>query len=155
MTYTEKQLNKLFWGIAIDLQEAIKDKLIELGIKYTGAALSSVKVVVDGNKLVITMNDYLEYIEYGCFFNKNVLINTSKGLKKLKKLKIGDLVWEGNSYKKLINKMMYNIVKKITKIKIYVDDKTLEVTEEHPIYTKNGWKIAKDLKKGDEVYCIW
>ena len=65
MTYTEKQLNKLFWGIAIDLQEAIKDKLIELGIKYTGAALSSVRVIVDGNKLVITMNDYLKYIEYG------------------------------------------------------------------------------------------
>ena len=65
MTYTEEQLNKLFWGIAIDLQEAIKDKLIELGIKFTGAAVSSVKVIVKGNKLIITMNDYLEYIEYG------------------------------------------------------------------------------------------
>ena len=65
MTYSEEQLNKLFWGIAIDLQEAIKDKLIELKIKFTGAGVSSVKVVVDGNKLVITMNDYLEYIEYG------------------------------------------------------------------------------------------
>lgn len=65
MTYTEEQLNKLFWGIAIDLQEAIKDKLSELGIKFTGAALASVRVIVQDNKLIITMNDYLEYIEYG------------------------------------------------------------------------------------------
>jgi len=65
MSYTEEQLGKLFWGIAIDLQEAIKDKLADLKIKFTGAGMSSVRVIVDGNKLVITMNDYLEYIEYG------------------------------------------------------------------------------------------
>ncbi len=65
MSYTEEQLNKLFWGIAIDLQEAIKDKLLSLGIKFTGAGVSSVRVIIKGNKLIITMNDYLEYIEYG------------------------------------------------------------------------------------------
>jgi len=65
MTYTEEQLNKLFWGIAIDLQEAIKDKLLDMGIKFTGAGVSSVRVIVEKNKLVITMVDYLEYIEYG------------------------------------------------------------------------------------------
>ena len=65
MAYTVKQLNKLFWGIAIDLQEAIKDKMIELEIKYTGAAVSSVRVIYKDNKLIISMNDYLEYIEYG------------------------------------------------------------------------------------------
>ncbi|MBT7402270.1 hypothetical protein HN777_00590 [Candidatus Woesearchaeota archaeon] len=65
MTFTEEQLNKLFWSIAIDLQEAIKSKLLDLDIKFTGAAVSSVRVIVDGQKLVISMNDYLEYIEYG------------------------------------------------------------------------------------------
>ena len=65
MNYSEEKLNKLFWGIAIDLQEAIKDKLLALGIKFTGAAVSSVKVIVDGQKLVVSMIDYLEYIEYG------------------------------------------------------------------------------------------
>ncbi len=62
---SEEQLSKLFWGIAIDLQEAIKDKLSSLGIKFTGSAMASVRVIVEDNKLVITMNDYLEYIEYG------------------------------------------------------------------------------------------
>lgn len=61
----EKKLGKLFWGIAIELQEAIKDKMVELGIKFTGDALGSVQVVVEKNKLVITMNGYLEFIEYG------------------------------------------------------------------------------------------
>ena len=65
MSYTEKQLNKLFWSIAIDLQEAIKDKMDELDIKFSGAGMSSVRVTVENNKLVITMNGYLEYIEYG------------------------------------------------------------------------------------------
>jgi len=65
MTFTEKQLNKLFWSIAIDLQEAIKDKMDELDIKFSGAGMSSVRVTVENNKLVITMNGYLEYIKYG------------------------------------------------------------------------------------------
>ncbi len=65
MSVTEEQLNKLFWGIAIDLQEAIKEKLLTMGIKFTGEGASSVKVIVEKNKLVITMVDYLEYIEYG------------------------------------------------------------------------------------------
>ena len=65
VSYSEKQLNRLFWGIAIDLQEAIKDKLSDLDIKFTGSGMASVQVVVEKDKLVITMNDYLEYIEYG------------------------------------------------------------------------------------------
>jgi len=65
MTYTEEQLTKLFWGIAIDLQEAIKTRMLDLGIKFTGSGVSSVRVIVKKNKLVISMNDYLEYIEYG------------------------------------------------------------------------------------------
>jgi uncharacterized protein YbcI len=65
MNYTEKQLNKLFWGIAIELQEAIKDRMSELDIKFTGSGMASVRVVVEDNKLIISMNDYLEYIEYG------------------------------------------------------------------------------------------
>ena len=65
MTYTEEQLSKLFWGIAIDLQEAIKDKLLDMDIKFTGAGVSSVRCTIEKNKLVIRMNDYLEYIEYG------------------------------------------------------------------------------------------
>ena len=65
MSYTEKQLNKLFWGIAIDLQEAIKDSLIQRGIKFTGDAIASVRAEVQKDKIVVYMNDYLEYIEYG------------------------------------------------------------------------------------------
>lgn len=58
-------LNKLFWGIAIDLQEAIKQKLSDLDIRYTSDGIGSVMVIVKDNKLIITMNGYLEYIEYG------------------------------------------------------------------------------------------
>jgi len=67
MTYTEEQLNKLFWGIAIELQEAIKTKMLDqkFPIKFSGDGAASVKVIVKDQKLVITMNDYLEYIEYG------------------------------------------------------------------------------------------
>jgi len=65
MSYTEEQLAKLFWGIAIDVQEEIKTKLIDMGIKFTGAGVSSVQCTIEGKNLIIRMNDYLEYIEYG------------------------------------------------------------------------------------------
>lgn len=61
----DEDTKKLYWAIAIDLQEAIKDKLLDMGIKFTGAAVSSVTVTVKGNSLIIRMNKYLEYIEYG------------------------------------------------------------------------------------------
>lgn len=58
-------ISKILWGIALDLQEAIKDKLNELDIRFTSDGIGSVSVTVDDDGLVIKMNGYLEFIEYG------------------------------------------------------------------------------------------
>lgn len=61
----EERLGEFFAGVAIELEEAIRDRLGKLGIKFTGAGMSSVRVKFVKNKLVITMEGYLEYIEFG------------------------------------------------------------------------------------------
>ena len=51
------------------------------------------------------------------------------------------------------NKIKYIFERKSDyKIKITTESgKTLRVTPEHPVYTKQGWKKAIDIKEGDEV----
>jgi len=102
--------------------------------------------------------DGVEYgisVEFGCFFKSTILIKTKKGNKKLKDLKIGDLIWTGKEYKKLIQKEKLEIGYPIKKIMIKTKNKKLEVTEDHPIWTSKGWKKARELKKGDKIMRIW
>jgi len=65
MTVPEEKLTTLFLGIAIDLEEALRASMKRLDIKFTGAGMSGVRVKLGKDKLIISMPDYLEYIEYG------------------------------------------------------------------------------------------
>ena len=101
------------------------------------------------------MLDYGLYVEFGCFFKDTIPIETKKGSKKLKDLKIGELIWTGKEYKKLIQKEKMEIGYPIKKITIKTKNKKLEVTEDHPIWTTMGWKNAGDLRKGDKIKKTW
>jgi len=101
------------------------------------------------------MVEYGKFVEFGCFFKDTILVKTKKGNKKLKDLKIGELIWTGKEYKKLIQKEKLEIGYPIKKVIIKIKNRKLEVTEDHPIWTNNGWKQARDLKKGDKIRKIW
>lgn len=51
--------------IGIELVEALKDKLTPEHGKFTGRLKSSISYKIDGDDVVISMEDYAEYIEYG------------------------------------------------------------------------------------------
>lgn len=114
----------------------------------------SINVVADGMTLTISMLDYGYYVEFGCFFKDTISIKTKKGSKKLKDLKVGELIWTGKDYKKLIQKEKLEIGYPIKKIIMKTKNKKLEVTEDHPIWTSKGWKRAGDLKTTDKIKII-
>lgn len=121
----------------------------------TGRLSASIKVRSTEKGLVIWMVEYGKYVEFGCFFKPTTLIKTRKGNKKLNDLKIGDMIWTGKDYKKLIQKEKLEIGYPIKKIIIKTKNQKLEITEDHPIWTSNGWKKAGELKKGDKIKRIW
>ena len=159
-----KQL--LFFILKMNELELIKKALPEiarrmeneLAIKCPvdkGRLKNSIKVRPTPRGLIIWMVEYGKYVEFGCFYKDTILIKTNKGNKKLKDLKIGELIWTGKDYKKLIQKEKLELGYSIKKIKIKTKNKMLEVTEDHPIWINKGWKKAGDLKKGDKIKRIW
>lgn len=89
-------------------------------------------------------------------FDKNTLITTNKGKKKIKDIVVGDLVLtHKNRYKKVYHTMNRNS-EDYYKINVGKGNKQreIEVTGEHPIMTNNGWKKVKDLTTQDWVMSL-
>lgn len=145
---TEQQLKDFKDAVS----EAIREALVEAAPYDTGRLQGSIKIKFEGDDIIIEMVDYALYVEFGCFFDSNTLIRTKNGLIKISELNIDDLVWTGNKWKKIIQKEKIDIGYPINKIIIEVNNNKLELTEDHPVKTKNGWKKAKDLTLTDEVY---
>ena len=84
------------------------------------------------------------------------LISTPKGKKKIKDLKINEEVLTFNEKTKQIE--LDNIQKVMNREnEIYlldIDGIQLEVTGEHPIYTKRGWIKVFELTEQDEILCL-
>lgn len=147
MTEIKERLERVLPKIAIRMQ----NELILASPVDTGRLRNSIRVGLKGNSLIIVMVGYAKFVEFGCFYKDTILIKTKKGSKKLRDLRIGDLIWTGKDYKKLIQKEKLEIGYPIKKIIMKTKNKKLEVTEDHPIWTNKGWKKAIDLKKGDKI----
>lgn len=143
----KKKIKSLKFGIAQDLQAA----LVRNAPSDTGQLRGSIQVVFLGNTVKIQMIDYWKYVEFGCFFDNQIKVLTKKGDKSLKSLKLGDKIFNGKEYSKLIQKEEMDIGYSIKKITINTSFGNLELTEDHPLLTKKGWKKARDLKKSDEL----
>jgi hypothetical protein len=77
-------------------------------------------------------------------------ITTDKGLKNIENMLPGDkvLTHKGN-FKEVIHTFQ-SLAREIITIEL-LDGTKLEITQEHPILTDNGWVLAKDLKVNDWV----
>ena len=91
-------------------------------------------------------------------FDGNTLIHTIDGKKKIKDISVKDKVLTVNEdnhsleYKSVLNNFNNGISKKMLKIKTITGE--VIVTHDHEIYTKDGWKKARDLTLEDEIICI-
>jgi DNA replicative helicase MCM subunit Mcm2 (Cdc46/Mcm family)/intein/homing endonuclease len=81
---------------------------------------------------------------------KGQKVLTSKGLKNIEDIKIGDVVvsYEKSAVLKQVTNKYSNGVKKVIKIKTFAGT-DLIVTPDHKIFTRKGWVCASDIKKGD------
>lgn len=82
---------------------------------------------------------------------ENTLVNTSKGDIPIKDIQVGDMVLSRDGYKKVL------FINKKHKKQTYDLDfgykSDIIITGDHRVYTKDGWKMVKDLK-GIENVCV-
>jgi intein/homing endonuclease len=87
--------------------------------------------------------------------DKNTLISTDKGSKKIKDIKVGDIVLSYNEieksleHKQVLRKMNNGISK--TLIKITTKSGSINVTGDHKVFTDRGWVMAKDITQKDKI----
>lgn len=79
-------------------------------------------------------------------FDGNTLIDTPRGKKKIKDIKIGDCIINCTG----IDKVIGTRIKKLDRrLKIKYNNKWIQCSLNHPFLTINGWILAHNLKKGD------
>lgn len=82
----------------------------------------------------------------------NTIIATDKGNKPIKDIKVGDMVLTREGYKKVL------FTKNKGKKTVYDIDfgykTSIIATDDHRIFTSEGWKCIKDLKESEEICAI-
>ena len=81
----------------------------------------------------------------------NVLINTNKGLIKLRDIRIGDYVLTRKGYKKVLYTKNKGF-KKVLDLDFGYENHII-VTADHKVFTLDGWKEVQDLKE-NETICV-
>ena len=82
----------------------------------------------------------------------NTVIMTDKGNKKIKDIKVGDMVLTKDGYKKVL--FTKNKGKKTVFDIDFGYKNTIIATDDHRIFTSGGWKCVKDLKESEEICVI-
>lgn len=82
----------------------------------------------------------------------NTVIMTDKGNKKIKDMKVGDMVLTKDGYKKVL--FTKNKGKKTVFDIDFGYKNTIIATDDHRIFTSEGWKCVKDLKESEEICVI-
>lgn len=124
----------------------------ELGRNYID--LNSPCVVASVQTLGRRLDEFTNYFDFiitdECFVGET-LINTKNGLKKIKDIKIGDLVYSFNGNNIELKKVEKVIKKPILEnlCEVSICGKKIICTENHLFFTKNNWKKAKDLTISD------
>ena len=84
---------------------------------------------------------------------EDTFITTDKGLKKIKNIRPGDRVkTHTGKYKKVYDVMAKTPDTKLFKKLKLSSGRVLQITDEHPVLTRRGWKYAIDLKVGDILF---
>lgn len=96
-----------------------------------------------------------------CFIEPKIKVYTSKGQKKIKDIKVGDLVLTHKGRFRKVRKLIFTPKQKpdVVKVSLGFEGKSgrekaklsLTATKGHPFLTNKGWKTIEELKIGDEI----
>ena len=93
----------------------------------------------------------IKVLEIGCILPDHY-VTTNLGLVKTENIKVGDIVLtHKNKFENVTEIFSRNYKGKVYNIKLKSLNTSLEITNEHPILTENGWKKANDLKVNDKI----
>ena len=81
----------------------------------------------------------------------DTLIVTDNGIVPITKVGVGDLVLTHEGVYKLVEDKIQNGIKHVLQIRA-LNGLEIKCTGQHPFLTDTGWVLAKDLKKGMQVY---
>jgi PBSX family phage terminase large subunit len=117
----------------------------------TGVIFKNWKPISDEEYNKLEYDTYLgQDFGFSCL-GGNTLISTNNGEVKMKDLKIGDLVYTRNGYKK-ITSFVNTGIKQVYRLN-FGYDRNIIITGEHKVLTSQGWKQVKNLGK-KETICI-
>lgn len=92
---------------------------------------------------------------YGKCVSKDTLVYTENGIKEIKDINVGDLVYSMNNNKLVLQKVLNKWESKKPQYKITTKSgKKIIVSPEHRLFTKNGYVQAKDMTTNDYLYSI-
>lgn len=105
-------------------------------------------------KIMRYLNEVKAIICDECFVGSTKVL-TEQGYQQIKDIKVGTKVW---TYNEETNQQELQVVENLIEkpllknlVKVTVDGKAFTCTEDHKIYTKEGWKEAKFLTEEDEL----
>lgn len=163
MMKSAKEKNLTVWFVVhkreliLQAHKAIKSVGLSAGIVSSGFALSpkeQIQVVgiasLKSRRNKLKTPDIIIYDE--CFVSGTMVSG-----KKIEDISIGDFVDCFDNDLNLQSRKVISVFKKNAPpilYKIHIGNQSLVCTGDHPIYTKNGWTLAKDLRCGDECYSL-
>ncbi len=88
-------------------------------------------------------------------FSEDMMIKTIDGDKSIKNLNITDILYSENNGN-IEKDVLEGIIDKgdLELLQFETDNGILEVTENTPIFTDTGWKLAKDISLEDNIYFL-
>jgi len=173
------QKNKQFCGRELIIGDSAEPRLINdirnggvnirPCIKGAGSIMAGINAIKEyelivspnSTNIVKELNNYtysdkksqLVVDDYNHCFVGETLIKTSKGLKRIDQIKVGDLVLTSNGYNKVLKrfnngyKKTYRYWMQFGTFSLYLDS-----TKTHRVKTLEGWKEINQLKEGDKIF---
>jgi hypothetical protein len=122
----------------------------------TGRLRASITyMVADAVLTVMATAPYAKYVEFGCFLNQSFKVLTKRGSCKYRYLRVGDEVLTHKMrWRRITEKFSQSFSHKLPHFKIITEGgKQIIVTPNHPVLTPSGWRVASDLRIGDQL-CV-
>jgi RHS repeat-associated protein len=107
-----------------------------------------------GDKVYDASSMLRKAFELGCFV-AGTEVKTSEGHKPIEEIEVGELAWAYNEQAKELELREVTAVfieEAETLVKIVTAGQEIVTTPNHPFYSEGVWKVASELKVGDELF---
>lgn len=141
----------------IEGESSSKELYYQVAFGVSIKAPKSSEISFDKNRMFIRwLREQNFNVKSVTCFKGDTLISTPMGLKKIKDISIGEIVYAfDDSVHQIVESKVYNVINNGLKtdfIRVWISDNDyIECTPEHQIKTQRGYIMAKDLRDDDMI----